>query len=191
MVPLLFLLGCPDQISFEKPDRQGRVLIQQAQGGYCFKVPADWEIRENLEGADAVCLGPFDGTFRETVISKTLPAALLDNPAELIERQLAELSGTVKVLQPYAGDNTPVVVAFENTRRSAQPLVQFLYLHIREEGDGVLLAATTLKKNHEDRRDFFDEIFAETKFKLEDCPGTTGIPEVFPTPEVTLSPGSL
>ncbi len=188
LLPLFLLAGCPSQITFQKVDKQGHVLVQQEHDGYCFRVPPDWEIRENLEGTDAVCMGPFDGNFRETVISASFSAASLENPGELIATQLEEIGESVKVLEPYRSLEEPVVVAFEDRKRSDEPLVQFLYLHRRGAGDGVMLACTTLSTRAEERQSFFDDIFAEAKFTLEECPGPGGVPEVFPTPEVIFNP---
>ena len=92
------------------------------------------------------------------------------------------------VLEPWSGPDSPVVVTLEESKFSKVPLGQMLYIHVKPEGNGVLIACTTTKDKLEARRPFFDEIVGKAKFDLADCPGEGGLPQVFPTPEVTLRP---
>ena len=180
--------GCSSGVHFEKIDRHGHVRIVQGEQGYCFKVPTDWEIREKLEGADVVCMAPLDGGFRESIVARSLNAAALENPDETVRTQLEALGTKVTVLEPWSGPDSPVVVTLEESKFSKVPLGQMLYIHVKPEGNGVLIACTTTKDKLEARRPFFDEIVGKAKFDLADCPGEGGLPQVFPTPEVTLRP---
>lgn len=174
-------------MTFEKVDRRGHVRIVQGDQGYCFHVPTDWEIRENLEEADVVCLAPIQSGFRDSVIARSLSAEELKNPEETVRRQLEGLGAKAEVLEPWSGLDKPVVVHLES-KFSAQPLGQLLYLHQRDNGNGVLLACTTTQARLSTQREFFQDIVSKAHYDLKDCPGEGGLPQVFPTPKVTLSP---
>lgn len=182
------LAGCDAGVTFEKIDRKGHVRIVQGEQGYCFRVPQDWEIREKLEGADVVCLAPLKDGFRDSLVARSLPSSALENPEETVRTQLEALGTKVTVLEPWSGPDKPVVVTLEESRFSSQPLVQLLYIHLKPEGNGVLIACTTTKDRLDVRRSSFDEIVSQAKYDLADCPGEGGLPKVFPTPEVTLRP---
>ena len=180
--------GCDSGVTFEKIDRKGHVRIVQGEQGYCFKVPQDWEIREKLEGADVVCLAPLADGFRDSIVARSLPSSALENPEETVRTQLEALGTKVTVLEPWSGPDRPVVVTLEESRFSKEPLAQLLYIHLKPEGNGVLIACTTTTDKLEATRPTFDNIVGQAKYDLTDCPGEGGLPKVFPTPEVTLRP---
>ena len=180
--------GCGSGVTFEKIDRKGHVRIVQGESGYCFKVPENWEIREKLEGSDVVCLAPLENGFRDSIVARSLNAAALEKPDETVRTQLEGLGSKVTVIEPWSGPDKPVVVALEESRFAKQPLGQLLYIHMKPEGNGVLIACTTTKEQLEAKRSFFDEIVGKAKYDLADCPGEGGLPKVFPTPEATLRP---
>ena len=182
------LAGCDSGVTFTKIDRKGHVRIVQGEQGYCFKVDQGWEIREKLEGADVVCLAPLTDGFRDSIVARSLPASSLENPEETVRTQLEALGTKVTVLEPWSGPDKPVVVTLEESKFSKQPLAQLLYIHLKPEGNGVLIACTTTKAKLEDKRSMFDDIVGKAKYDLADCPGEGGLPKVFPTPEVTLRP---
>lgn len=183
----LSLGGCTE-VTFEKIDRKGHVRIVRDDQGYCFKVPTDWEIREKLEDADVVCLAPLEDGFRDSIVARTLPASALQNPEETVRTQLEALGTKVSVLESWSGPDKPVVVILEESKFSGQPLGQLLFIHLKPEGNGVLIACTTTRDRLETKRPVFEEIVAAAKYDLADCPGAGGLPEVFPTPSVTLRP---
>lgn len=190
---LSLLLGC-QQVSFEPIDRQGHVVIKQPNGtGYCFKVPKDWEIRENLEGSDVACMGPLKHNFRETIVAKSLAdGELSTDPEAFLKEQLGAkadpaISFTHKVIES-SDEDKPMVVEFLAQQISSQQTGQLLYLHRRSEGGGVLFTCTTRLEDLKERRSFFEEIIAKAKYDLADCGGPGGVPDDFPTPEVIYSP---
>lgn len=185
---LLFFVGCGQKTTFEKVDRHGHVLIRKGESAYCFDVPQDWEIRENVEGADVVCLAPREGSFRDSVVATSLGSKDLEDPKTVFDKQLAELGSSVTVEEPWRAVDVPVVVTLTDSKLSAVPLGQMLYIHKRPEGDGVLLVCTTTKEKLPEHRETFAKMIAKAKYSLEDCPKAGGIPETFPTPEVTYSP---
>lgn len=182
--------GCGDAIHFEKVDRKGHVRIVSSVAqdeGYCFKVPRDWEIREKLEGADVVCLSPpLKGKFRESVVATSLTAEQLKDPTAAV---LSQLSAEAKVVEAGDGLNQPIVVELTDPRFSRFTLQQLLFVRKESEGHGVVICCTTTKDDMANRRAFFNDIVAQAKFDLAECHTAGGIPSVFPTPEVTLSPG--
>ncbi len=182
--------GCGDAIHFEKVDRKGHVRIASpvAQDeGYCFRVPSDWEIREKLEGADVVCLSPpLKGKFRESLVATSLTAEQLKDPTAAV---LSQLSAEAKVVESGDGVSQPIVVELTDHRFSKFTLSQLLFVRKESEGHGVVICATTTKDEMPKRREFFTEIVDKAKFDLANCPDAGGLPAVFPTPEVTLSPG--
>jgi hypothetical protein len=182
--------GCGDQITFTKVDLRGHVRIARQGEGYCFRVPTDWEIRESLEGADVVCLSPpGKGKFRESVVARTLSAEQLKNPEKLITEQLEKMGEKVTIAEPWDGvSGKPMLVEVTDTRFSAQPLSQLLFFHLRPEGTGVLICCTAAREDMPQRRGAFEQMVADAKFDLTQCSGPAGIPETFPTPEVTYSP---
>jgi hypothetical protein len=184
----LSLGGCT-QVTFEPIDRQGHVRIVKGDEGYCFRVPTDWEIREKLEGIDVVCLAPLEDGFRDSIVARSVPARELENPEETVREQLEGLGTKVAVVEPWSGADRPVVVTLEGSKFSKEPLGQLLFIHVRPNGDGVLLICTTRKDKLEVKREFFQEIVTKAKYELIDCPGAGGLPDVFPTPEATLRPG--
>ena len=181
--------GCGDAIHFEKVDRKGHVRIASSVSqdeGYCFRVPQDWEIREKLEGADVVCLSPpIKGKFRESVVATSLTAEQLKDPTAAV---LSQLSAEAKVVEAGDGQSQPIVVELTDPRFSRFTLQQLLFVRKESEGHGVVICCTTTKDEMPKRREFFNEIVAKAKFDLADCPTAGGLPSVFPTPEVTLSP---
>lgn len=191
---LFFFSGCASQTTFEKVDRKGHVVIKGPQGadvddGYCFHVPADWEIRERLEGADVVCLSPPAAHFRETVVVRSLTADQLKDPQAAMATQIAELGAEAEVVEAWEGSDQPMLVNLVDSRFSKTPLSQLLFLHIKPEGNGILFCFTTHKDAMPERRAFFTDIVTKAKYDITDCPMVGAVPEVFPTPEVTLSPG--
>ena len=183
------LSGCGPQVTFEKVDRHGHVRIESGDGkGYCFKVDKDWEIREKLEGADVVCMAPPGEGFRDSIVARSISAESLKNPEETVRKQLAELDTEVEVLESWSGPDKPVVVTIEKSKFSKFSLGQMLFIHIGEDGNGVLIACTTSKDKLAERRGEFERIVSNAHYDLKDCPGAGGIPEVFPTPNVTLRP---
>ena len=188
LLGLLLFVGCGDRTTFEKIDRKGHVLIQRGETAYCFNVPIDWEIRESVEGADVVCLAPREDSFRDSIVVTTLGSKDLADPQAIFDKQLAELGSSVVVDEPWSGLDVPLVLTLTDSKLSAVPLGQMLYIHKRESGDGVLIVCTTTKDKLPKRREFFAKLIAETKYTLEDCPKAGGIPETFPTPNVTYSP---
>jgi hypothetical protein len=188
---LLFVLGgCGDQVSFEKVDYKGHVRVEQGNVGYCFKVPTDWEIRMKLEGADVVCLAPLQDGFRDSIVATSLSAADLEDPESAVARQVESLGESAHITEPWSGPDAPVKVVLDQTRFSKVPLAQLLYIHVRPDGSGVLIACTTTKAQVDDRQDFFHQIVEKAKYDLENCTGPSGLPEVFPTPEVIYRPPS-
>lgn len=188
----LLFSSCGDQITFTKVDLRGHVRIAgPRQGeGYCFRVPTDWEIRESLEGADVVCLSPpVKGEFRESVVARTVTAEQLQDPANLILTQLGQMGEQPQVVEPWDGQSDkPMLVEITDTRFSALPLSQLLFFRARPEGGAVVFCCTTTREAMPTRRDEFEQIVAKAKFDLSQCTGPGGIPDTFPTPEVTLSP---
>jgi hypothetical protein len=186
---LFFLLaGCGGQVSFEKIDLKGHVRVERDGRGYCFRVPKDWEIREALEGADVVCLAPPQDGFRDSVVAKTLSASQLGDPKAVVAKQLESLGQAVTVVEPWSQPDIPLVVTLEEGHLSKEPLGQLLFLHLKADGSGILITCTTTKHKLAERRAFFSDIFAGAKYELEECTGPGGLPKVFPTPEVTLTP---
>lgn len=185
---VLLLGGCGTEITFEKIDRKGHVRIEREGTGYCFRVPTDWEIREKLEEADVVCLAPLEGGFRDSVVARTLPASEIAEPEKLLMQQLESLGAKVTVLEPWTGLDKPVVVSLEEARFSQETLGQLLFIHKRPDGAGVLITCTTTKDRLPERREFFEEIVAKAEYDLSKCVAPGGLPEVFPTPSVTLRP---
>lgn len=186
---LLSTSGCGNHVSFEKIDYKGHVRIERDGQAYCFKVPQDWGIREKLEDSDVVCLGPLEEGFRDSIVAKTIPASELQDPAEAVQKQLAKLGDKISVEEPYAGPDKPVLAILEHSKFSAEPLAQLVFLHLRSDGSGIVILCTTTKSQLDKKREFFQDIVAKAKYRIEDCPGAGGLPKVFPTPEVTLSPG--
>ena len=188
MLPLL-LGGCGTQISFEKVDYQGHVRIESEGQGYCYHVPKDWEIREALEDSDVVCMAPDGENVRDSIVSSTVSAAEIGgDPVKFVASQLEELGSSVTVLQEWSRSDSAASLILDDSSFSTQPLAQFIYLHVRPNGDGVLIACTTHKDKLEERREFFHNIVSKTNYNIEECEGVGGIPKVFPTPEVTFSP---
>ena len=188
---VFFLLaGCGSQVSFEKRDYHGHVRVESDGTGYCFKVPSDWEIREKLEGSDAVCLAPFPfvDDFRESVVCRSLAKSEFGNPAEAIQKQLAALGDGLEVLEPWTSPSQPVVVALEKPELSGVPVGQFLFVRERSDGRLVLLVCTTTKDRIDERRELFTSIASKMKLDLSECTEADGLPTTFPTPEVTMSP---
>lgn len=185
---LLFSSGCGAQVAFEKLDLKGHVRVEHEGVGYCFHVPKNWEIREQLEGADVVCLAPLEDGFRDSIIAKSISAAQLTEPEKAVEREIARLGSRVKVQEPWAAFDKPAVVVLEEPKFSKKPLSQLIYLYHREDGSGVLITCTTTGQGFAAKRSVFEEIVAKANFKVEECGGPAGLPKVFPTPEVTLSP---
>ena len=185
---VLLLGGCGTEITFEKIDRKGHVRIEREGAGYCFRVPTDWEIRENLEEADVVCLAPLEGGFRDSVVARTLPASEIVEPEELVLRQLESLGPKAIILEPWTGLDKPVVVSLQEARFTKETLGQLLFIHKRSDGAGVLITCTTTKDRLAERREFFEEIVAKAEYDLSKCLAPGGLPEVFPTPSVTLRP---
>ncbi len=165
-----------------------RVASPLAQDeGYCFRVPRDWEIREKLEGADVVCLSPpVKGKFRESIVATSLPADQLKDPVASLGAQLGQ---GAKVLESGDGQMKPILVELTEHRFSKFTLHQLIFVHRQSEGHGVVICCTTTEDDMSKRRAFFSDVVAQAKFDLEHCPGTGGLPKVFPTPEVTYSPG--
>ena len=191
LTALLFFSGCGQQVTFEKIDHKGHVVVkgERSGEGYCFRVDKDWEIREKLEGADVVCLAPVQDSFRDSVVARRLSAVDLEDPEAALEKQLSALGGNVEIVEPWAGEGHPMLVKLKDTKYSKFELSQLLYLHMNAAGDGVLMCATTRTEAMGDRRQFFDSIVAKTEFDLANCPDPAGgVPDVFPTPEVTFSP---
>lgn len=193
LVLAVSLGGCGDAVTFEPIDKRGHVRIIKGTDVYCFRVPSEkpdnvWEIREKLEGADVVCLAPLKDGFRDSIVARSLPAAELENPEETVRTQLESLGTKVTVVQPWTGPDKPVIVTLEQSRFSKEPLAQMLFIHIRPNGDGVLLACTTKKDKLSERQAFFEEVVGNAKYEMADCPGAGGLPDVFPTPEATLRP---
>lgn len=189
LLSALFVLpGCGHRVSFEKIDYKGHVRIEKDGVGYCYHVPKDWEIREKLEGADVVCLGPLENGFRDSVISASIAKSELGDPAEEMKKELDKLGSRVTVVEPWSGPDKAVVVTLNESKFASEPLVQFLYLHVRSNGSGVLITGTTTKSQMEAKRVMFEDVIQGAHYNLKDCPDVGGIPKVFPTPEVTLSP---
>ncbi len=184
----LFLTGCGQQVSFEKIDYKGHVRVENEGVGYCFKIPEDWEIRLKLEGSDVVCLAPTSSGFRESIVATTLTGSKLTDPGEAVKNQLGVLGSNVEILEPWSESDKPVVVTLAHSKFSEEPLGQMLFLHLKEDGSGVLLTCTTTKSALETRREFFTSVAESAKYNLEECTGPSGVPKVFPTPEVTFSP---
>jgi len=189
-VSLLFFLlaGCGSHVSFDKVDLKGHVRVEQDGIGYCFHVPKEWEIREKLEGSDVVCLGPLEDGFRDSVVAKSLTASELSDPQAMFDEQLKTLADVATIVEPWSASDLPVVVTLRENRFSKDVLGQMLFLHIRPDGSGVLLTCTTTEARLSEKRESFEKIFAGVKYDLADCTGPGGLPKVFPTPEVTLSP---
>ena len=188
----LLFSSCGDHITFEKVDLRGhvRVVGPNKDEGYCFRVPSAWEIRENLEGADVVCLAPpSKGTFRESILARAVSAEELKDPEALLKAELEKMGEKVEVVEPWQ-DDLPMLVNVLDTKFSSLPLSQLLFLHRRPDGSGVLICCTTRREDMAARRADFEKILEKAKFELVDCPGKGGIPETFPTPEVTFSPAS-
>lgn len=182
------LAGCGGQITFEPVDYKGHVRVEKDGVGYCLTVPKDWEIREKLEDSDVVCLAPVANNFRESIVTRTLTAYDLSNPEETIAKQLESLGESLTVLTPWTGPDEAVVLTLDKNGITEIPLAQLVFIHQRPEGGGVLITCTTRKERLQERTEFFKEIVAKTKYDLEDCTGPGGLPKVFPTPNVTLSP---
>ncbi len=187
---LLLFSGC-EQVTYEKIDHKGHVVVKgdRAGEGYCFQVDRDWEIREKLEGADVVCLAPVKNKFRESIVARSLSSVDLEDPEAALEKQLKALGDKVEIVEPWKDQSHPMLVKLTGTQYSKFELSQLLYLHVNPEGDGVLICATARTEAMNDRREFFDKIVSKVEFDLANCPDPTGVPEVFPTPEVTFSPG--
>jgi hypothetical protein len=186
--------GCGTEITFTKVDLRGHVRVvgpQQGQG-YCFRVPSDWEIREDLEGADVVCLSPpVKGKFRESVVARSVSAQELKDPQALILSEMEKMGEQAKIVEPWDGKSQkPMLVQLNDKRFSALPLSQLLFFHLRPEGDGVLICCTTVEADMPGRRAELEGIVAKAEFDLSKCSGPAGIPETFPTPEVTYSPAA-
>lgn len=189
---LLLWPGCVEQITFEKVDLKGHVRVEGPRPGlgYCFRVPPQWEIRERIEGADVVCLAPpVKGTFRESVVARTLSADQLQDPQAALKSQLEKAGEKVQVLEPWQ-PGRPMLVQLTDARFSSLQLGQLLFLHTRPDGEAVLICCTTEMSQMAQRRPAFEEMVAKAKFELKDCPGKGGVPTNFPTPEVTFSPSS-
>lgn len=184
----LTLAGCGQQVSFEKIDYKGHVRIENDGVGYCFKIPEDWEIRLKLEGSDVVCLAPTSTGFHESIVATSIPGSKLTDPGEAIKKQLGVLGSNLEILEPWSESDKPVVVTLAHSKFSEEPLGQMLFLHLREDGSGVLITCTTTKSALEKRREFFTSVAESAKYKLDECTGPSGVPKVFPTPEVTFSP---
>jgi hypothetical protein len=190
----LLFSGCGDQITFTKVDLRGHVrVVGPVQGeGYCFKVPPQWEIREDLEGADVVCLSPpVKGKFRESVVARSVSALDLKDPQATITAQLEKLGEKVNFVEPWDNQGAkPMLVELADTRFSALSLGQLLFVHKKPDGSGILICCTTVGDDMAKRRPEFEAMVAEAKFDLTQCPGPGGVPDNFPTPEVTFSPAA-
>lgn len=190
----LLFSSCGQHINFKKVDLHGHVRVTGPDSGegYCFHVPSEWEIREDLEGADVVCLSPpVKGEFRESVVARTLSAADLKDPQALIDSELGKDGEQATVVEPWDGTGQkPMLVNVTATRFSEPPIAQLLFFHPQPDGGGVMICCTTTQQDMPARRADFEAIVAKAKFNLEECPGPAGVPETFPTPEVTYSPGA-
>ncbi len=190
----LLFSSCGQQIVPHKIEPHGHVRVTgPGEGeGYCFRVPTKWEIREDLEGADVVCLSPpVKGEFRESVVARSLTASEVKDPQATLTAELEKAGEKAVVAEPWDGSGAkPVLVNLTDTRFSDLPLSQLLFFHLKPEGGGVLICCTTTQAEMPGRRADFEEIVARAKFDLSQCPGAGGVPEVFPTPEVTYSPGA-
>lgn len=185
---LFLLAGCGNHIAFEKVDYKGHVRVEKDGVGFCFHVPKNWEIREKLEEADVVCLAPLEDGFRDSVIATAIAAARLNDPEKTVQSELSKLGARVKVEEPWTSPDKPVVVLLEEPKYSKYPLQQMLYLHVREDGSGVLLTCTTTREQFAEKRASFEKIVEKVNYNVAECVGSGGLPKVFPTPEVTLSP---
>lgn len=185
---LFGLSGCGDHIAFEKVDLKGHVRVEREGRGFCFHVPKNWEIREKLEGADVVCLAPLENGFRDSVVATSLAASQVGDPEKAIQSAFSQLGERVKVEEPWSSPEKPVVVQVEEPKYSRYPLQQLLYLHLREDGSGVLFTCTTTREQFSKKRSSFEEIVEKANFNIAECVETGELPKVFPTPEVTLSP---
>ena len=184
--------SCGQHINFQKVDPHGHVRVSGPKKGegYCFHVPSKWEIRETLEGADVVCLSPpVKGTFRESVVARTLSADELKDPQAVIESELGKSGEQATVIEPWDGTGQKPMLVNIASNGAEPPISQLLFLHPKSEGGGVLICCTATQQDMPRRRADFAEIVAKAHFDLSQCPAAGGIPQTFPTPEVTLSPG--
>jgi hypothetical protein len=188
----LLFSSCGEHITFTKVDLRGhvRVVGPRQDEGYCFRVPSDWEIREDLEGADVVCLSPpGKGKFRESVVARTVSDEQLQDPQSMILAQLGSMGEQPKVVEAWDGQSDkPMLVEMTDTRFSSMPLSQLLFFRPLPAGGAVVICCTTLRDDMPARRSDFEQIVAKAKFDLDLCSGPGGIPSSFPTPQVTLSP---
>lgn len=193
LVGLILLTGCSSGPTYEKVDLEGHVRIEGPEEGqgYCFRVPKDWEIREQLEGSDVVCLAPAKrGVFRVSVIARTLSSLELKDSKKVLVKHLADLGESVNILEQPSESGWPTLIEFSDSKFASKPLEQLLFLHQYEDGHGVLICCTASKQEMPELRKDFTAIVDKAHFDLKDCSGPTGVPEVFPTPEVTFSPAS-
>ncbi len=195
LLSLALLLGLSScqQVSFERIDPQGHVRIVREGRGYCFRIPKDWEIRENLEGADVACLGPLSDNFRETIVARTLSNSSFEDPEAFITSQLEQSkNGGVEfnhtIVESPKGEGEPVILKVEAGSISEIETRQLVYLKRGSQGEAVLFTCTTRSEKLDERRDFFHDIVSKAKFDITECGGPDGIPETFPTPEVTFTP---
>ena len=156
--------------------------------GYCFRVPRDWEIREKLEGADVVCLSPpVKGKFRESIVATSLTADQLKDPVAALSTELGQ---GLKVVSPGDGQSQPIEIELTDKRFSNFTLHQLIFVHKQSEGHGVVICCTTTTEDMPNRLAFFKDVVEKAKYDLAHCPDAGGVPKVFPTPEVTYSPGA-
>lgn len=190
----LFFSSCGQEISFQKVDPHGHVRVTGPKEGegYCFHVPSQWEIREDLEGADVVCLSPpIQGAFRESVVARTLSSEELKDPQALISSELSKEGEQATVVEPWDGSGQrPMLINVSATRFSEPPISQLLFIHPKPDGGGILICCTATQKDMPARRPEFEAIVAKANYDLSQCPGPGGIPDSFPTPEVTYSPAA-
>lgn len=185
--------SCSQHINFQKIDPHGHVRVAGPNKGegYCFHVPSKWEIREALEGADVVCLSPpVKGAFRESVVARSLSAAELKDPQAVIGSELGKNGDQASVVEPWDGTGQKPMLVNVTSNGAEPPISQLLFIHPKPEGGGVLICCTATQQDMPKRRADFEAIVAKAHFDLSQCPGVGGIPQTFPTPEVTLSPGA-
>ena len=107
---------------------------------------------------------------------------------ETFTKRIAGAELNVSIGLARLGLNVGWVSRIGNDAFGRFTLQQLLFVRKESEGHGVVICCTTTKDEMPKRREFFNEIVAKAKFDLADCPTAGGLPSVFPTPEVTLSP---
>ncbi len=193
--PILFLLimafalGCGQQIEYEIPDPKGEYVSEQFE--FCFKLPEDWEIREEIQAAQVVGLSALQGRsdrFRENLLVKVEPLASPLESEQFLEQQMSEVE------RVDSGSENELPWASYLYQAKGEKLQGLLFCRVHQV-QGAYYGVSFLFSQQADQFAESEPVFREAartfKFGMEACAelqAKAAYPDDLPTPEVTRSP---